>query len=96
MTSELVDRLRTSSGTYSGANANRKEFTTSTNLNDNPVTNDGTSTISKFLSRGFANFLKLHVNLINELEHYYNVSVDYDPDSKDPKTDEGGALGLEF
>ena len=51
------------------------------------------STVSTFLSCGFAYFLKLQVNIIDELYNHYEVSSDYDPDplvNPDPKTDGGG------
>ena len=80
---------------YSEKKTKRRSFIKSSISNDNPRKNARKATFGVFLSCGFADLLKLHVDVMNELDNNYEVSDDYDPDPplehRDPIADEGGA-----
>ena len=92
--SELAEKVNNSYKRYSGKKTQRRSFIKASISNDNPRKNVRKATFGMFLSCGMADLLKLHVDVMNELDNNYEVSADYDPDPplehRDPITDEGG------
>ena len=93
LTLSLIDQPTYNSVLPDSAITKKKRVSRSLGSGENPVENERHSTIDLFLARGLANFLKLQVDVIRELEtNYDDLTGSIDPADvfADPLTDEGG------